>query len=66
MFIEDKFQLLRYGRLEEIKYWTSSNHVRDIGVMMLEDLTFKDNNYDVIAATRRILGWITAAFKTSQ
>ncbi|TOF84806.1 hypothetical protein CGJ15_26030, partial [Vibrio parahaemolyticus] len=76
-FNDEKFQLLRYGKHEEIKssseYKTNSGHkierntnVKDLGVIMSEDLTFKDHNIVSIASARKMTGWIMRTFKTRE
>ncbi|KAK8749728.1 hypothetical protein OTU49_015503, partial [Cherax quadricarinatus] len=40
------------------------NNVRDLGVVMSEDLTFKDHNSATIARAKKMIGWIMRTFKT--
>ena len=74
-FNEDKFQLMRYGNNDIIKETTSyktesdhiitqKTHVKDLGVIMSEDLTFKEHNATKLAAVRKLVGWILRTFKT--
>ncbi|XP_069184905.1 uncharacterized protein [Procambarus clarkii] len=75
MFNSDKFQVLRYGKNEDLKhnteYKTQSNvpivgkqHVKDLGIIMSDDLTFKEHNQANIATARKMIGWITRTFKS--
>ena len=74
-FNEDKFQLLRYGNDNIIKettsYKTESNHIitqkthiKDLGVIMSEDLTFNEHNATKVATVRKLVGWILRTFRT--
>ena len=69
-----KFQLLRYGKNEDIKnntmYFTEDTSdlvereevVRDLGVMLSEDAQFKNHIDKVVAKTRQKSGWILRTF----
>ena len=76
-FNEEKFQLIRYGTHEDIKnqtkYETKSrniiekaNEVKDLGVIMTDDLSFESHNQRKINETRRLAGWIMRVFKTRE
>ena len=74
-FNEEKFQLLRYGKNEDIKdntnYVTEANHIierknnaRDLGVIMSVTLHFKEHNQIKIVNAKKLTGWILRTFKT--
>ena len=73
----DKFELLRYGTDENLQSRTSymsntrqpiqdKDTVRDLGVAMSKDGTFKKQIQDVIAEATRQCGWILRTFATRE
>ena len=73
-FNGSKFQLIRYGKNEQIKedtlYFTdkmdeviqSFESLKDLGVMMNHDADFKTNVAHVIKKSRKKIGWILRSF----
>ena len=69
-----KFQLLRYGKNEDVKnntmYFTEDTSdlvertevVRDLGVMLSDDAKFKNHIDKVVAKSRQKSGWIMRTF----
>ena len=75
LFNEEKFQLIRYGKKKDIKdntsYKTESNqiiksesHVKDLGVIMSDDLSFNEHNTIKAASVRKLVGWMLRTFRT--
>ncbi len=73
MFNDTKFELLRYGPNQELKsattYTTSNdmdilakNTVRDLGILMSDDLKFKDQINTVCTKVRNLCSWIYRTF----
>ena len=76
-FNEEKFQLLRYGNNQDIKLHTKyetksekeierSGEVRDLGVIMSDNINFESHNQNKINEIRRLSGWILRVFKTRE
>ena len=76
-FNDEKFQLIRYGPDQEIinqtDYMTKShnsisqaNVVKDLGVLMSDDLSFTNHNQTIISNARKISGWVLRVFKTRE
>ena len=70
-----KFEVLRYGRNTELKDSTSyvspewevieeKSSLRDLGVTMSADTTFKEHINKVIESAKRMSAWILRTFKT--
>ena len=75
MFNNEKFECLRYGRNKDIQahtgYTSSSgcditvqDSVRDLGVTMSSDGTFKKHIVNVIETANNMCGWILRTFRT--
>jgi ribonuclease P/MRP protein subunit RPP40 len=75
MFNNEKFECLRYGRNKDILahtgYTSSSgcditvqDSVRDLGVTMSSDGTFKKHIVNVIETANNMCGWILRTFRT--
>lgn len=74
-FNNTKFELLRYGRNEELKESTSYHtltgedivskpHVRDLGIAMSDDATFKLHISNTASSAKKLAGWILRTFQT--
>ena len=74
-FNSKKFELIRYGKNEELKhdtmYFSADNYVieekevlRDLGVMMNNQATFDDHVYKVCQSVKQKSGWILRTFKS--
>ena len=70
-----KFELLRYGKDTNLKQETSyvspewntieeKEHVKDLGVTLSPDATFKQHITNIIESAKRMSGWILRTFKT--
>ena len=70
----EKFEVIRYGRLEDIKTSTqyhchqqiieSKNQVKDLGIHMSEDGTFSCHLDKILEGARKLTGWILRTFQT--
>jgi len=69
-----KFELLRYGKHNELKERTSyvtpewntieeKEHVKDLGITMSSDATFKTHINNIIESAKRTSAWIMRTFK---
>ena len=76
-FNSDKFELLRYGNNQEIKddtiYFSADNDpieekevLRDLGIMMNNDATFKNHIDKVCKTVKQKSGWILRTFVCRQ
>ena len=74
-FNEEKFQLIRYGDNKDIQlessYSTASNliipqasSVKDLGVIMSDDLNFSLHHLKKIEIARKLSGWALRVFRT--
>ena len=72
-----KFELLRYGKNNELKEATSyvspswdtvpeKHHVRDLGVTMSADCTFKSHINNIIEKAKQTSSWILRTFRTRE
>ena len=71
---ENKFELMRYGSLQNIKQNTSyqthqkiinsNEFVRDLGINMSEDATFTRHINSITQTARKLSGWILRTFQT--
>ena len=70
-----KFELIRYGKNEELKqntiYFSADENVieekevlRDLGVIMTNQATFDDHIYKVCQSVKQKSGWILRTFKS--
>jgi len=75
LFNEKKFELLRYGKNQDIKDTTNytgplknqigeKQCVRDLGIMINNTLTFTDHITKVCNKANQMCGWIQRTFKT--
>jgi len=75
LFNEKKFELLRYGKNQDIKEATNyigplknqiqeKQSVRDLGIMINNTMTFTDHITKVCNKAKQICGWIQRTFKT--
>ena len=77
-FNGNKFELLRYGRDEDLKFSTNyltpgaeeiidtKECLRDLGVMMSDDAKFTEHVYHVCSKVRQKCGWILRTFNCSK
>jgi len=76
-FNKEKFQLIRYGVNQDIKnqseYKTKSNKeipqtndVKDLGIVMADNLTFSNHHQISIAKVRQRSGWVLRVFETRE
>ena len=76
-FNNPKFECLRYGRNKDIKDNTSykassgerieeKENVKDLGVIMSNDGTFKQQVNSVVATGSQLCGWVLRTFRTRQ
>ena len=72
-----KFELIRYGKNKELQNSTSyvapnwdlieeKQHVKDLGITMSNDCTFKAHINNIIESAKRISSWILRTFKTRE
>ena len=72
-----KFELIRYGRINDLKDSTSyispnwkiieeKEHVKDLGVTMSNDCSFKTHINNIIESAKRISSWIFRTFSTRE
>ncbi len=72
-----KFEALRYGRNKELKELTSyvspewqvieeKTCVRDLGVLMSTDTTFKEHINKIISSAKRMSAWVLRTFTTRE
>ena len=77
MFNDVKFELLRYGNNIELKESTSyvspsfqlieeKETVRDLGVTLSADATFKTHISNIVEAAKKVSSWILRTFKTRE
>ena len=80
VFNSSKFELLRYGRNEEIKTTTSytsnhgniiqnknnNNYVRDLGITLSDDATFSHHIANITLSASLKCGWILRTFKNRE
>ena len=75
LFNEDKFELLRYGRNKHIKQSTiyvgpqnnvinEQTNVKDLGIIMSNDLSFGEHINKVCNKVKQMCGWILRTFQT--
>ena len=76
-FNSTKFEAMRYGRDEALKSTTSylsaegavikdMEHLRDLGVNMSDDCSFKKHITNIVEAAKKKCSWVLRTFKTSQ
>ena len=74
-FNEGKFELLKYGRNQELKsdskYTSASGqpilektNVKDLGITMSNTASFEEHIDKLITKSRQICGWISRTFKS--
>ena len=71
-FNEDKFQLQQIGRNDQLKQpyefenftVTKSEHVRDLGIYISEDLSFRYHIAEMINCATNFASWILRTFRT--
>ena len=72
---DDKFECLRYGPNMEMKNGTSyksntdmqievKEHVKDLGIIMSSDYTFKEHISQTVSTAKSLSGWILRTFST--
>ncbi len=72
---DDKFECLRYGPNMDLKTNTGyksntgtsievTDHVKDLGITMSSDCTFKEHIAQTISTARSLAGWILRTFST--
>ena len=70
-----KFEVMRYGTDEVLKLCTSylsssgsvidmKDHIKDLGITMSSDCTFREHIDQVVEATTMLSGWILRTFKS--
>ena len=76
-FNTDKFELMRFGKMEELKEQTSyrtpdgkliqeKDNLRDLGITMSNNLRFDEHIEKMVAKANQMTGWILRSFRTRQ
>ena len=76
-FNTEKFELMRYGKMEPLKEQTSyrtpsggliqeKDNLRDLGIIMSNSLRFDEHIERMVAKANQMTGWILRSFRTRQ
>jgi hypothetical protein len=74
---DDKFECLRYGPNVDMKNTTSyksntgtqikvKEHVKDLGIIMSSDYTFKEHISQTVSTAKSLAGWVLRTFSTRE